>query len=264
MQRAQARTDKSLLSIYLHEISRIPLLKREEEQSLAREAGRGNLVAKEKLIRANLRFVVNVAKQYQNRGLPLEDLISEGNIGLMHAIERFDVEKGYHFISYAVWWIRQAIMNAISEKSRMIRLPGSKMSELARLERTAVPDGAERRAAVVLETAREPISLDAPTHPDKDSVPFVESLEDNRSRRQEQMVIESSLREDLNDALGSLAVKESEIIRSRFGLNDRKPLSLRELGSSYRLTKERIRQIELRALRQLQQPARSRRLRAYL
>jgi RNA polymerase primary sigma factor len=256
--------ESNLLSLYLKDISKIPLLKREEERSLAREAARGNTAAKEKLIRANLRFVVNIAKQYQNRGLPLEDLISEGNIGLMHAIERFDVEKGYHFISYAVWWIRQGIQNALSEKSRLIRVPSNKASELARLENGGEPVRMERKTALLLEAVREPVSLDAPLHPESDGAPVIENVEDKRSRRQEDLAIESSLREDLNAALATLARKESEVIQSRFGLNDRKPLSLRELGSSYRLTKERIRQIEMRALRQLQNPARSKRLRAYL
>jgi RNA polymerase primary sigma factor len=116
-------SDDNLLSLYLKDINKVPLVSRAEEEKLARAAAKGSIVAKEKLVRANLRFVVNIAKRYQHRGLPLEDLISEGNIGLLHAIDRFDVEKGYHFISYAVWWIRQAILNAINEKSRMIRLP---------------------------------------------------------------------------------------------------------------------------------------------
>ena len=133
--RKMTSADENILSLYLKEINKIPLLTRSQEENLARAAAKGEQSAKDKLIRANLRFVVNVAKKYQNQGLPLADLISEGNIGLMNAIERFDVEKGYHFISYAVWWIRQAILKAICEKSRMIRLPLNRANELVQIEK---------------------------------------------------------------------------------------------------------------------------------
>jgi RNA polymerase primary sigma factor len=258
-----SRTGENLLLLYLKDINRIPLLSRSEEETLAREATRGNPVAKEKLIRANLRFVVNIAKKYQHRGLPLEDLISEGNIGLMHAIERFDVEKGYHFISYAVWWIRQSILSAISEKSRTIRIPMNRSLELAKLEYEG-GEHATGSLARLLSISREPLSLDAPFNPEEESSPFGETVEDKRLPLQEDLAIESSLRDDLNAALSTLARKEAEILRARFGLNGRKPLSLRELGQRYKLTKERIRQIERRALRQLQSPSRSRLLRAYV
>src|SRR5208283_5575397 len=132
--RKASKADENLLVLYLREINKVRLLSREEEQQLAREAAKGSTAAKERLVRANLRFVVNIAKKYQRRGLPLEDLISEGNIGLLRAIDRFDVEKGYHFISYAVWWIRQSILNAINEKARTIRLPVNRAMELAQLE----------------------------------------------------------------------------------------------------------------------------------
>jgi RNA polymerase primary sigma factor len=258
-------TDENLLFLYLKDINKTPLLTREEEESLAREAATGSLMAREKLIRSNLRFVVNIAKRYQHRGLPLEDLISEGNIGLMHAIERFDVEKGYHFISYAVWWIRQSILNAISEKSRMIRLPVNKVSELAQMEFAAgegMPVSAH--AARLLAVGREPISLDAPVGGGDETSPFGDTVEDKRALSQDERMIEEALRDDINSVLGTLARKESEIIKARFGLNGTRALSLRELGSRYRLTKERIRQIEKKALRQLQKPARSRLLRAYM
>jgi RNA polymerase primary sigma factor len=241
------------------------LLSRSEEASLARKAAQGTAAAKEALIRANLRFVVNIAKKYQHRGLPLDDLISEGNIGLMRAIDRFDVDMGYHFISYAVWWIRQAIMTALSEKSRMIRLPTNRALELSHLEgdrdegRPPSP-----RAAHLLSVSREPLSLDAPVGPSQDSALFGDTMIDTSSRRLEELAVESSLREDINAVLGSLAKKEAEIIQYRFGLNGARPHSLRELGITYRLTKERIRQIEKRALRLLQNPERSRLLRAYM
>jgi len=144
--------DENVLSMYLKEINRIPLLTREQEEHHARRAAEGDTASKEALINANLRFVVNVAKKYQNQGLPLSDLISEGNIGLMNAIERFDVDKGYHFISYAVWWIRQAILKAICEKSRMIRLPLNRANELVQIGRS--PAAVEKRRSCARSPAR--------------------------------------------------------------------------------------------------------------
>ena len=258
-------SDDNLISLYLKDINKVPLVSRTEEETLARAAALGDAAAKEKLIRANLRFVVNIAKRYQHRGLPLEDLISEGNIGLLHAIERFDVEKGYHFISYAVWWIRQAILNAISEKSRMIRIPLNRAAELAHHE----ADGAVQTGAAsahlghLFNVAREPLSLDAPVSADEEASPFGDTVEDRSRPSQDERIVVSALRDDIDAVLATLARKEAEIIQARFGLNGRKALSLRELGARYRLTKERIRQIEKRALRQLQAPTRARLLQEY-
>jgi RNA polymerase primary sigma factor len=207
---------------------------------------------------------VNIAKKYQHRGLPLDDLISEGNIGLMRAIDRFDVDMGYHFISYAVWWIRQSIMTALSEKSRMIRLPTNRALELAQIEGDENGRPRTQRAAHLLNVSREPLSLDAPVGPAQDAALFGDTMVDSSSQRQEELAIESSLRADINAVLGSLAKKEAEIIQYRFGLNGTRPHSLRELGITYRLTKERIRQIEKRAIRLLQNPERSNLLRAYM
>ena len=213
-------------------------------------------------MRANLRFVINVAKRYQHRGLPLEDLISEGNIGLLHAIDRFDVEKGYHFISYAVWWIRQAILTAVSEKSRMIRIPAGRISELAQREFADNP--LDDRMARLVNVAREPVSLDAPIGAGDDASPFGETVEDRSRPTQEERIVESALRDDIEAMLSTLARKEAEILRARFGLNGRRALSLRELGTQFKLTKERIRQIEKRAIRQLQKSARGPLLRSYM
>jgi len=271
-EKKNSRADENILSLYLKEINKIPLLTREEEERLARRAAKGEQLAKEKLIRANLRFVVNVAKKYQNQGLPLADLISEGNIGLMNAIERFDVEKGYHFISYAVWWIRQAILNAINEKSRMIRLPLNRATEIARHEELQLAEGravgettarASGGIGLLYNVAREPLSLDAPVSAEEEASPFGDTVEDRSRPTQDQQIVESALKDDIQTVLGTLAHKEAEIIQARFGLNGRRALSLRELGARYRLTKERIRQIEKRALRQLQAPARARLLQAY-
>jgi RNA polymerase primary sigma factor len=277
-----SRADENVLSLYLKEINKIPLLTRSEEESLARAAAKGEQSAKDQLIKANLRFVVNVAKKYQNQGLPLADLISEGNIGLMNAIERFDVEKGYHFISYAVWWIRQAILKAICEKSRMIRLPLNRANELVQIEkmrkdvqseggwRSETAEIARRldadpdHVAELVNISRDLVSLDTPVYSEKDSSLLGDFVEDRNHQAPEELTVTNALRADINGVLETLTRKESEIIQYRFGLNGNRPMSLKEIGGRYRLTKERIRQIEKKALKRLQHPARSGHLRAYL
>jgi RNA polymerase primary sigma factor len=277
-----SRADENVLSLYLKEINKIPLLTRSEEQNLARAAAKGEQAAKDQLIKANLRFVVNVAKKYQNQGLPLADLISEGNIGLMNAIERFDVEKGYHFISYAVWWIRQAILKAICEKSRMIRLPLNRANELVQIEkmrkdvqseggsRSETAEIARRldadpdHVAELVNISRDLVSLDTPVYSERDSSLLGDFVEDRSHQAPEELTVQNSLRADINGVLDTLTRKESEIIQYRFGLNGNRPMSLKEIGGRYRLTKERIRQIEKKALKRLQHPARSGHLRAYL
>jgi RNA polymerase primary sigma factor len=274
--------DENVLSMYLKEINRIPLLTREEEDKYARAAAKGDKSAKDKLVQANLRFVVNVAKKYQNQGLPLSDLISEGNIGLMNAIERFDVEKGYHFISYAVWWIRQAILKAICEKSRMIRLPLNRANELVQIEkvRKEIQGGkgeeAEMRqiaetlnmdpdhVADLINISRDLVSLETPVYQEKDSSILGDFVEDEGYQQPESQVMEASLKADINQVLESLSEKEAEIVQYRFGLNGRSPLSLKEIGDRYKLTKERIRQIEKKALKRLQHPKRRQLLESYI
>lgn len=276
------RDDENVLSMYLKEINRISLLTREEEDKYARAAAKGDETARQKLVNANLRFVVNVAKKYQNQGLPLSDLISEGNIGLMNAIERYDVDKGYHFISYAVWWIRQAILKAICEKSRMIRLPLNRANELVQIEKAKKELQAEygedpevakiaklvdmdaSHVSDLMNISRDLVSLETPVYAEKDSSELGDFIEDAGYKDPERQAMEKSLKEEINDILNTLSEKESEIIQYRFGLNGRSPLSLKDIGDRYNLTKERIRQIEKKAIKRLQHPSRSQFLEAFI
>lgn len=274
--------DENILSIYLREINRIPLLTREEEDTYARLAAKHDKYAKDMLVKSNLRFVVNVAKKYQNQGMPLADLISEGNIGLMNAIERYDVDKGYHFISYAVWWIRQSILKAICEKSRMIRLPLNRANELVQIEKARklleggyTEQGEIREIARMLEMdsehvadlvniARELVSLETPVFDERDSSVVGDFIENDLYASPEAMAVDNNLRDDINKTLKTLSEKEREVIQYRFGLNGRRAMSLKEIGDRFHLTKERIRQIEKNALRRLSQPVRSDALESYI
>ena len=232
--------DENILSLYLKEINRIPLLTREEEDTIARKAVKGDKAAQDRLVKANLRFVVNVAKKYQNQGLPLDDLISEGNIGLMNAIEKYDPDKGYHFISYAVWWIRQAVLKAIYEKSRMIRLPLNRANELVQIEKVKKelskingedpsPEEISSHVGIttddvktLLDISRDLISLETPTFREGDNSVLGDFLEDDNYKSPDNTVMETLLNEDINAALGTLNGKESSILEYRFGLNGKK------------------------------------------
>lgn len=269
------------LASYLADLKRHPLLTREEERRYARAARAGDEMAKEKLINSNLRFVVNIARQYQHRGIPLADLISEGNIGLLKAAEKFDPERGYHFTTYAVWWIRQAILKALEASSRTIRLPahaagiveriGWARTELrGRLSREPSVDEvaefldlAPQRVAELLSVSRELLSIEAPAFDDGNAAQIGDSVRDRASSPEEEAMA-GVLKADINYVLGNLSERESDILQSRFGLNGRQRLTLTELGRRYRLTKERVRQIEKRALQQLQLSLNLRMLEGYL
>ena len=274
--------DVSSLSVYLREINKIPLLTREEEVCLARSARDGSQDAKDKLIQANLRFVVNVAKKYQNQGLTLSDLISEGNLGLITAVDKFDVDKGYHFISYAVWWIKQSILKAICEKSRMIRLPLNRANELLQIEKVKREIGSNKdgeadieeiadfldmdksRINDLINASKEFVSLETPLSSDKDANTISDLMEDTKGADPEEVLIDRTLQESIEEVLSTLTEKESNVIKYRFGLNGERPHSLKEIGDKYNLTKERIRQIEKKAISRLRHPSRSQKLKSYV
>ncbi|MBN1698043.1 MAG: RNA polymerase sigma factor RpoD/SigA [Spirochaetales bacterium] len=282
MKKKRDKEEENVISIYLKEINTVPLLSHEEEDYYARKAAEGDVEARKKLILANLRFVVNVAKRYQNQGLPLMDLISEGNIGLMNAIKRYDADRGYHFISYAVWWIRQSILKAICEKSRMIKLPLNKANELVQIEKARkelckmtgkepeVKDIArfldmnEEHVAKLINISRELISLETPVYVEKDSLLLREYIESEHYQAPDTLLIEKSLQEEINHVLSTLSAKEARVIECRFGLNGKKPMSLKQIGEIFKLSKERIRQIEKKALKRLKHPSRSDYLKIYL
>ncbi len=275
------KANDEVLSLYLKDINKLPLLTREEEVELATRAAKGDSMAKQKIVNSNLRFVVSVAKKYQNHGLDLVDLISEGNIGLMTAIERFDVTKGYHFISYAVWWIRQAILKAICEKSRAIRLPLNRANELVQIEKTRklisgnktdeeeIKEVAEvlhmsaDHVRDIINIAQDMVSLDS-TSNSSEVTSIADFIEDDNYISPEQNAINVTMKQDINSVLDELTEKEANILRCRFGLNDGKSMSLKEVGQVFNLTKERIRQIEKKAIRHLQHPKFSQRLESYV
>ncbi|MBE6359918.1 MAG: RNA polymerase sigma factor RpoD/SigA [Treponema bryantii] len=275
--------DDEVLALYLKDINRIPLLTREEEITLSQKAKNGDKAAKDKIVTANLRFVVNIAKKYQNHGLDLTDLISEGNIGILTAIEKFEPAKGYHFISYAVWWIRQSILKAICEKSRTIRLPLNRANELVQIEHARkIVHGKKSETQEFEEIAqmlnmtpahvrdminisREMISLDAEiNNSDSDHTSIADFQEDTINKRPEEIAIEQSMAEEIDNVLETLRPNEANVIKMRYGLNGTKPMSLKEVGDACQLTKERIRQIEKHAIVRLQHPTRARRLSSFV
>lgn len=278
----QSKLDNSL-AIYFKEIDSIPLMTREEEYELAVKAKQGDILARDKIVKANLRFVVSVAKKYQSSAFELNDLINEGNIGLMIAIDKFDPEKGYHFISYAVWWIRQTILKAIYEKGKMIRLPSNKTNDIIKIEKARKSLKAKlseeeelEQVAIMLNMtpvhvqemmmiSKDVFSLDSKVGSDEaDSNSLGEMLEDTSSVSPEENAIQNDMKEQIDNVLSTLTEKEAQILRYRFGLNGKKAMSLKEVGEVFNLSKERIRQIEKKAIKRLQHPTRSAKLSAFI
>ena len=263
-------SDIEVLSTYLKAIDKIPLLTYEEEYDLALKAKNGDKKARERLINSNLRFVVSVAKKFRGQGIPLEDLINEGNIGLMTAVDKFEPEKGYHFISYAVWWVRQAILKALAEQSRPVRLPLNRSNELIQIVRAknellksgensdpsaediAEKTGLERNLVKsLMDITREMISFDSPIKGDEEGDSSYFDFVEDKSQTPEEDVVNHMMEKDVRSLLGVLGDKERDIIEKRYGFNGREPMSLKAIGDEYNLTKERIRQIEKSALEKL-------------
>ena len=268
------------LDKYLHEIGKVDLITAEEEVILARKIREGDQAALERLTKTNLRFVVSVAKQYQNQGLTLGDLINEGNLGLIKAAKRFDETKGFKFISYAVWWIRQSILQAIAEQSRIVRLPLNQVGSLSkiskafsRLEQEYEREPSPEELADTLETTVDKISdtlSNSGRHVSMDA-PFVQGEEntlldvlENHEPNTDSNLIDESLSEEIRRSLSTLTEREREIIVLFFGLSTNHPLSLEEIGEKFNLTRERVRQIKDKALQRLRHTSRSRILKSYL
>ena len=268
------------LDKYLHEIGKVDLITAEEEVILAQKIREGDQAALERLTKTNLRFVVSVAKQYQNQGLTLGDLINEGNLGLIKAAKRFDETKGFKFISYAVWWIRQSILQAIAEQSRIVRLPLNQVGSLSKiskafskLEQEYEREPSPEELADTLETTVDKISdtlSNSGRHVSMDA-PFVQGEEntlldvlENNDPNTDSTLINESLSEEIKRSLATLTEREREIIVLFFGLSTNQPLSLEEIGEKFNLTRERVRQIKDKALQRLRHTSRSKILKSYL
>lgn len=269
------------LDKYLQEIGEVPLLTPEEEIELAMRIKQGNQQALERLTKANLRFVVSVAKQYQNQGLSLGDLINEGNLGLIKAAKRFDETRGFKFISYAVWWIRQSILQALAEQSRVVRLPLNRVGALNKIGKaySALEQEFEREpsaseiaeqldmtdfeVADTLKISGRHLSMDAPFSNSEDNR-LLDVIQNDHQPPPDNDLMGESLKVEIERALATLTKREAEVVRLYFGLGQEHPLTLEEIGERFNLTRERVRQIKEKAIRRLRHASRSRALRAFL
>ena len=277
--------DLDVMKLHLNEINKIPLLSNEKEVELAKKAASGDKAARDILGSSSMRFVVNVAKKYQNRGLDLEDLISEGYVGLLEAVTRFDVDRGYHFISYAVWWIRQSILKAVYEKGRAIRLPMNRTNEILQIEkaRKAVSGSSKKTEAQeldeiasmlgmtkyhvreMLDISRDTLSLDAPSsYDDSGKMTLGDSVASDTRSDPSENAMDSSLRDSIFEVLGTLDSKSAQVLRMRFGLDSGECMSLKQVGDHFNLTKERIRQIEKTAIMRIRNSSRKDKLVDYV
>jgi RNA polymerase primary sigma factor len=277
------KRDSLSLDKYLNDVGKIELISTEEESRLAKLVRAGDQDALDKLTRANLRFVISVAKQYQGQGMPLADLINEGNLGLMKAASRFDESKGFKFISYAVWWIRQTILQGLVDHARMVRLPLNKISLqnkvneaylnfMQQFEREPSADEIadllgmkEKEVQAIMRLQNHHTSMDAPINGDEDdSMTLLDTLQANREDTPENELMSESLRKEIYNNLMTLSVREREVISAYYGLQNEQALSLEEIGYKLDLTRERVRQIKERALRRLRKSSDRNNLRAYL
>jgi RNA polymerase primary sigma factor len=271
------------LDKYLQEIGRVELITADEEVRLAQRIREGDKEALERLTKANLRFVVSVAKQYQNQGMSLPDLINEGNMGLIKAAERFDETRGFKFISYAVWWIRQSILQALAEQARIVRLPLNKIGTINKINRAYSeleqrferPPSAEELAEELevsvsdirnsLKNNGRHVSMDAPLlADDESSSSMYDILPNDALPGPEKNLVLESLRKDIERSLSTLTSREGDVVRLYFGLNGKHPMTLEEIGERFELTRERVRQIKEKAIRRLKHTSRSRMLQSYL
>ncbi len=273
--------DEGSLDQYLREISRYPLITREEEVVLAQAIKTGNEESLDKLVRSNLRFVVSVAKKYQNQGVSLSDLINEGNLGLIRAAHKFDETKGIKFISYAVWWIRQAILQALAEQSRIVRVPLNRAGTLHRIGKRSAAlqqelgreptveeiaegmDISREEVAKTLSISQSHLSLDAPLTPGEDNK-LLDYLPDTQNAGPDQETFERALTDSIEEVLSTLKDREAKILRLYFGLEGQEPMTLEEIGSMMGITRERVRQIKEKALARLRHVSRARALESFL
>ena len=269
------------LDKYLQEIGKVELITADEEVELAQRIRQGDRIALEKLTKANLRFVVSVSRQYQNQGLSLPDLINEGNLGLIKAAQRFDETRGFKFISYAVWWIRQSILQALAEQSRIVRLPLNKIGSINKINKTyakleqeferepnaeeiaEVLDLTEAEVKESMKNAGRHVSMDAPLVQDEDNNMY-DVLKSDEVVTPETELLYESLRKEIDRAISTLTQREADVVRLYFGLNGSHPMTLEEIGEKFDLTRERVRQIKEKAIRRLKHTSRSKILKSYL